>query len=134
MTKTIFLYFQAPRVQITFDDKNLELSALMVSVMNGRRMGGGFMMAPEGRSNDGLFDVCIAQEVNRPQIFSLITKFMAGTQDAHPAIQRIRTNHLSVTALHGTLPAHADGETLCIDGTQLDLTLLSNPIELIYKP
>jgi YegS/Rv2252/BmrU family lipid kinase len=131
--KTIFLYFQAPQVKIEFEDQVLELSALMVSIMNGRRMGGGFMMAPEGLSDDGLFDICIAHQVSRPQIFALITKFMSGTQDAHPAIQRIHTQKLQVTALQGTLPAHADGETLCTDGTELVLELRPGQIQLICE-
>ena len=131
--KTIFLYFQAPQVKITFDDQAIELPALMVSIMNGRRMGGGFMMAPGGLSDDGLLNVCIAHQVSRPQIFSLIAKFMSGTQDAHPAIQRVHTQKLRVTALQGVLPAHADGETLCTDGTELTLELLPHQIELISE-
>jgi diacylglycerol kinase family enzyme len=43
--RTIFLYYHAPLVEIDFDGEILTLPALMVSIMNGRRMGGGFMMA-----------------------------------------------------------------------------------------
>ena len=132
--KTIFLYFHAPQVKIAFKDEIRELPALMVSIMNGRRMGGGFMMAPKGLSDDGLLNVCIVHQVSRPQIFSLIAKFMQGTQDAHPAIERIHTQQLRVTALQGMLPAHADGETLCEDGTELVLALLPSQIELIFEP
>ncbi|HBX68665.1 MAG TPA: diacylglycerol kinase [Chloroflexi bacterium] len=132
--KTIFLYFQAPQVQIAFDGQQIELPALMVSIMNGRRMGGGFMMAPQGHSDDGLLDICIARQVSRPQIFGLIPKFMQGTQDEHPAIQRVLTAALRVTALQGVLPAHADGETLCTDGKELTLELLPRQIELICLP
>ena len=39
--KTIFLYFQAPRVQIDFGGQTVTQPSLMVSVMNGRRMGAG---------------------------------------------------------------------------------------------
>lgn len=131
--KTIFLYFQAPTVQITSEGQMTTLPALMVSIMNGRRMGGGFMMAPQSLANDGLFDVCIAHQVSRPQIFGLIPKFMQGTQDGHPAIQRIHTRALQVTALQGVLPAHADGETLCVDGTELTIELLPGQIELICE-
>jgi diacylglycerol kinase family enzyme len=91
------------------------------------------MMAPQGHSDDGLLNVCIVHQVSRPQMFSLITKFMGGTQDADPAVQRIHTPQLLVTAQQGALPAHADGETLCVDGNELSLTLLPNQIELIYE-
>ncbi len=37
--KTIFLYCWAPLVRIEYDEHTLEIPALMVSIMNGRRMG-----------------------------------------------------------------------------------------------
>lgn len=92
------------------------------------------MMAPQGKADDGLLDVCIARQVSRPQIFALIAKFMQGTQDGHPAIQRVLTRELQVTARQGALPAHADGETLCKDGTEMSLELLPGQIELICDP
>lgn len=130
--KTIFLYYHAPLVKIEYDGQALTLSALMVSVMNGRRMGGGFMMAPAGDPEDGLFDLCIAREVSRGRIFALIPRFMAGTQAAHPAITTARAAHVTVTAVKGSLPAHADGETLCTEGDRLVLELLPQQIQVLY--
>lgn len=130
--KTIFLYYHAPQVKIEYDGQELTLSTLMVSVMNGRRMGGGFMMAPEGKSDDGLFDLCIVQEVSRPRIFALIPKFMSGTQAAHPAVKTVRAARVTVTALKGSLPAHADGETLCTEGDRLTLELLPQQLDVVY--
>lgn len=129
--KTIFLYFHAPRVQVDFDGQSLTLPALMVSVMNGRRMGGGFMMAPQASPEDGLFDLCIAGQVSRAQIFLLIGRFMAGTQASHRAIRTARSRTVRVSALEGVLPAHADGETLCVDGKELALELLPRQIDLL---
>jgi YegS/Rv2252/BmrU family lipid kinase len=131
--KTIFLYFQAPLVQVEYDDASLSRSTLMVSIMNGRRMGGGFMMAPEGVNNDGVFDVIIANQVSRPQVFVLITRFMGGTQAGHEAIQIEQARRIKVTALEGVLPAHADGETLCIDGKELVIELLPGQLDLITQ-
>ncbi len=132
--KTIFLYFKAPQVQIDFQDKSIKLPALMVSIMNGRRMGGGFMMAPDGKPDDGLLDLIIAREVSRPKIFALIGRFMGGTQAGHEAIQTDQIQKVSVKALNGVLPAHADGETLCTEGTHLEIEILPSQIELIYTP
>ena len=118
--KTIFLYFDPPTMLIQFDDQTLSQPILMLSIMNGRRMGGGFMMAPEGLIDDGAFSLCIARKVSRAGVFGLIPRFMKGTQAGHPAIRTANTNRVSVTAVRGTLPAHADGETLCVTGEQLD--------------
>ncbi len=130
--KTIFLYFKAPQVHIETDTLTFDRSALMVSVMNGRRMGGGFMMAPEASMQDGWIDVCIARQVSKPAIFGLIPKFMEGTQVGHPAIQMLRTKTITVSALDGSaLPAHADGETLCLAGKRLEIVLKPGAVEMV---
>lgn len=132
--ETIFLYYRAPLVRIEYDGQTLTLSALMVSIMNGRRMGGGFMMGPDARPDDGLFDVCIAGQVSRTRIFTLIPRFMNGTQATHPAIKTARARRVAVTAIQGVLPAHGDGETLCTEGQALVLELLPRQIEIITAP
>ena len=129
--KTIFLYFHAPTLQIEFNDQALLQPSLMVSIMNGRRMGGGFMMAPQGKTDDGLFDLCIAGQVSRIGIFGLIPRFMQGTQAGHPAIHTARAAKVTVTAVQGSLPAHADGETLCTAGQKLELEILPKMLQVI---
>jgi diacylglycerol kinase (ATP) len=129
--KTIFLYFNAPRVEIQLDDQTLNQPALMVSIMNGRRMGGGFMMAPESSSEDGLFDACIVGELTRPGIMKLMPRFMEGTQKGHPAVRFVRTTEITITAKEGSLPAHSDGETLCTDGKKLSMRIIPQALEII---
>jgi len=131
--KTIFLYFQAPTLQIEFDDLSITQPALMVSIMNGSRLGGGFMMAPDGKLDDGMFDLCIAGQVSRIGILGLIPRFMQGTQSGHPAIQIASASQVTVTAKRGSLPAHADGETLCLAGEQLKVKVFPKALEVFVS-
>jgi YegS/Rv2252/BmrU family lipid kinase len=137
--KTIFLYFNAPLLQIETTDpqgnpRTLTQPCLMVSIMNGRRMGGGFMMAPEGKMDDGAFDLCIAGKISRPAVLGLIPRFMKGSQAGHPAIKFLKASQVSVKALQGSLPAHADGETLCEAGERLELRLHPGLLEIMGPP
>jgi YegS/Rv2252/BmrU family lipid kinase len=132
--KTIFLYYHAPLVRVQYDQTSLEMPALMVSIMNGQRMGGGFMMAPEASTQDGLFDVCIAREVSQMRILTLIPHFLRGTQATQPSIKMARARRLTITAVTGSLPAHADGETLCTAGESLECELLADQIDMLCQP
>jgi len=132
--KTIFLYYKAPLVELEYNGLKQELRTLMVSVMNGRRMGGSFYMAPDADPGDGVFDVCIAPEVSRPRIFALISHFMKGSQATQPEIITARSNSLKISAIQGSLPAHADGETLCTEGHELAVSLLPQQLELVCQP
>ena len=131
--KTIFLYFRAPLTRIEYGEQTLEQRSLMVSIMNGRRLGGGFMMAPEAKIDDGRFDLCIARQVSRLGILALIPRFMNGTQASHPSVTTGQTERITVTALEGVLPAHADGETLCTQGKQLTMEILPLQIEVVCQ-
>jgi YegS/Rv2252/BmrU family lipid kinase len=128
--KTVFLYYKAPLTTVEYDGQTLTQPSLMISIMNGRRLGGGFMMAPDAEPDDGLFDLCIAHEVSRARIFTLIPHFLRGTQATQEPITTGRAAHISITAVEGSLPAQTDGEILCIDGQHLEIELLSRQIEV----
>jgi diacylglycerol kinase family enzyme len=132
--KTIFLYYRAPLTTVEYDGRSLTQPSLLISIMNGRRLGGGFTMAPEAEPDDGLFDLCIAHEVSRARIFTLIPYFLRGTQATQEPITTGQAAHVSITALEGSLPAQTDGEILCVDGQHLEIELLSRQLDVICLP
>lgn len=131
--RTMFAYSPAPVMAVELEDETLTQPALMVNVMNGRRLGGGFMIAPEGDPLDGIMDVCIAREVKLFKMFALIAKFMQGTQYDDPAVQGRRVSKVTIRAEQGTLPVHADGETIAIECDRIEVELLPRQIEM-YLP
>ena len=131
--KTIFLFFKAPNLRIEIDGEVLEQPCLLVSLMNGRRMGGSFMFAPESESDDGLLNLCIAKQVTRIQVLGLFPKVMSGTQKEHFAIKMPTAQHVKVKALSGSLPVHADGETICEAGNEVEVTILKQQLELVCE-
>lgn len=129
--ETIFIYYKAPTVRIEYDDKTLEQGALMVSIMNGQRMGGGFFMAPDGVPHDGTFDLCIAGTAGKFRILQLLPTFMNGTQATQPEIKTGQARKVTITALKESLPAHCDGETLCKEGQSLTIEIVPQALEFI---
>lgn len=132
--KTMFLYFKAPTIEIQLDDETITQPCLMISIMNGRRMGGGFFMAPQSARDDGKFDLCIAAQVGRIRMLDLIGKITKGAQIHDPAIKMRRTTRITAKAVAGSLPAHADGETICTQGDILEMSIVPNAIQLICPP
>jgi diacylglycerol kinase (ATP) len=129
--RTIFLFFNAPLMQIEFDENIITQPFLMVSIMNGRRMGGGFMMAPVASTDDGLLDLCIVGQLSRIGILTMIPRFIKGTQATQPQVKTGRAAKIHVVALKGILPVHADGETICKAGGELKLEIIKQPLEIV---
>ncbi len=131
--KTIFIFYKPPLVDIITDSKTFQISALLVSIMNGKRMGGGFMFAPDGLPNDGIFDLCIVRTVPQSAMIGLIGKVMKGTQAAHPAVSTVQSKKVVIKAVQGTLPIHADGVTICEEGKEVSIELLPKELEIITR-
>ena len=132
--KTIFLFPNGPTVRLEYDGQTLTLPTLMVSVMNGQRLGSGFWMAPQSEPDDGVFDICVARQVSRRRIFTLIPHFLRGTQATQEEIQIVRGSRIVIEAVEGVLPTHADGEIISVDGRRLDIHLLPRELEVVSAP
>jgi diacylglycerol kinase (ATP) len=132
--KTVFLYNKAPLARIEFDGNVITQRSLLISIMNGRRLGGGFIMAPSSLPDDGLFDLCIAEQMSSFAVIKMIPHFTKGDQATQPAIKTGRAARITISAQDGPLPAQTDGEIICVDGTRLDVEVLPRQLEIICKP
>ncbi len=131
--ETIFIYYKPASVHLTYDEQEMEITPLMISVMNGIRMGGGFFFAPKGNPHDGIFDLCMARAVGKLRVFGLIPYFMKGTQGTQKEVTIAQAHKVKVTAISGTLPVHCDGETVCFEGKEISIELLPSQIEFITQ-
>lgn len=131
--KTVFLYNKAPLATTVYDEKTLTQRSLLISIMNGRRLGGGFLMAPNSEPDDGFFDLCIAEQMSSFEVIKMIPHFTRGDQATQPTIKTGQAAHITITALDGPLPAQTDGEIICVDGTRLEVEVLPRQLEIICK-
>ena len=91
-------------------------------------------MAPNSVPDDGLFDLCIAEQMSSFQVIKMIPHFTKGDQATQPAIKTGRAAHITITAQDGPLPAQTDGEIICVDGSHLEVEVLPRQLEIICGP
>lgn len=58
----------------------------LVAVANGRFFGGGMMIAPDARIDDGMLDVVILKEFSKPELLYNIPKVYKGRHVNHPKV------------------------------------------------
>lgn len=99
--------------RITLDGETRETPATVVSVCNGRHIGGGMVIAPEADMTDGLLDVVIAGPLGRWAAAGIFPSIYRGAHVRNPAVSVIRTRSVLIepsdVGPHPP-PAHADGE------------------------
>src|SRR6056297_2062136 len=136
--KILLVYPQGPRVSIRWkngEDGSLETVSPRISIMNGRRMGGTFFMAPESIINDGFFDLCMTRgHLPRSSLLKAIGQYTRGTQKDNPNVLIGRASEYRIVASEGGLVCHADGETISIDSGELTVRCIPEALRIRSSP
>jgi len=116
--QTIILNHNPAQVQIETDTETWQSNTLMVTLCNGPREGGGFMLSPDSKNTDGKMEYVIVNKVSRGMMFRLVPEFMNGT---HMRFKQIRMGSFKTFALTSDRPLyiHADGEIFTSFGSNL---------------
>jgi YegS/Rv2252/BmrU family lipid kinase len=128
---TLIRYEASPVLEIHYNDKTITEDAILASLMNGRRMGGVFLMGPHASLNDGALDICVVRHGPRMKIANVILHYTRGTQEECEGVIMDRAANFSLKALKGGMTAHCDGETVCLEGTELTVSCRPAALRLI---
>ncbi|WP_459549724.1 YegS/Rv2252/BmrU family lipid kinase [Nocardia sp. X0981] len=89
-------------------DQVVETEALLVAVGNTTTYGGGMLICPDARCDDGLLDVTVVGKVPHRELLRLLPALSSGKRVEHRAVSRYRVRTLRLSAPGA--PATADGE------------------------
>jgi YegS/Rv2252/BmrU family lipid kinase len=132
---TVARFEEPPLLEIGYNGKTLTIPAVIVSVVNGRRMGGMFYMGPQALINDGLLDICmVRQPPSRRRLVHIVLQYPKGAQGACEETTADRGASFQLKALKGGMAAHCDGETVCEDGKELVISCRPGALRLIGSP
>jgi diacylglycerol kinase (ATP) len=117
--QTIILNHDAPKMRVVTDRESWEEESIFFVLGNGRREGGGFLVTPDARPDDGLLHYSSIRHVTRLKMLRLLPEVMAGTHGNFK--QDVRMGVLTRMELHADRPlyVHADGEIISGFGSDL---------------
>jgi len=101
--------FKPRHYEITLDDREISVQAMLIAVANGRSYGGGMLVCPQADIHDGLFDVMVLHPVSKIEFLKVFPRVFKGTHITHPAVEIVRSKHVTIRA---KAVAYADGERL----------------------
>lgn len=78
--------FRPFEIEITIDDLTWRERVMMVTVANAPFYGGGMKIAPDANMSDGVFDVCIVQEISKFELLQQFPRVFKGTHIFHPRV------------------------------------------------
>jgi YegS/Rv2252/BmrU family lipid kinase len=116
--QTIIMNHKAAKMQIQTEAQKWEENVIMLTLCNGPREGGGFMLSPQSKNNDGKMEFVTVTKVSRATMFRLVPEFLKGT---HMRFKQIRMGEFKTLNISSDLPLyiHADGEIFTSFGSNL---------------
>lgn len=131
--QTIYFNHDAPRMRIKSDNGKWEEETLMLVLCNGRREGGGFLVAPEALPDDGIFNFVSVKKVSRLMMLRLLPEVMNGTHGRFPQVRMGEFHKLEMEA-DNPLVVHIDGEIIVgfgLDVRRVSVEILPDALEVI---
>jgi YegS/Rv2252/BmrU family lipid kinase len=116
--QTIILNHNPAKMQMETEAKKWEQDLLMLTLCNGPREGGGFMLSPNSKNNDGKMEFLTVTKLSRATMFRLVPEFLKGT---HMRFKQVQMGEFKTLKISSDLPLyiHADGEVYTSFGSNL---------------
>ena len=116
--QTIVLDHNPIHMKIETDQETWEQKVIYLVLCNGPREGGGFLIAPEAKIDDGILHYAMITDVSRLMMFRIVPEVMKGTHGRFKQVRMGTCRKFSITA-DRPLYVHADGEIFSGLGTDL---------------
>jgi len=122
--------YEVPHITADLDGEKVSMTMTMLCVANGKREGGGFLIAPDAENDDGLFDICLARGLGRLGILRLLPEVIKGTHVDKEPVTMARAKRVIVDS-PDPLPVHADGEIIYTDAHHLEIEIIPRRLRVI---
>jgi YegS/Rv2252/BmrU family lipid kinase len=116
--QTIIIDHNPITMQIETDTEKWEQKVIYLVLCNGPREGGGFLIAPDAKIDDGILHYAMINEVSRPMMFRIVPEVMKGTHGRFKQVKMGTCKKYSLTA-DRPLYIHADGEIYAGPGSDI---------------
>ncbi|MCE5257457.1 MAG: diacylglycerol kinase family lipid kinase [Chloroflexi bacterium] len=130
LLKTVFISLKPFHIDMMVDGVTITQSTLMVSIANGRREGGGFLIAPLAKQDDGLLDLVYTAVLSHLGVLRMIPLFLKGTHLGHPAIKSKQAERITIKS-DDPMYMHADGEILGGAAHCVEIEVIPRKLQLI---
>jgi len=129
VVKNLF-FFKNPEIELAFNNNLIKRKSMMVSVMIGNYLGGGFYLTPEAKVDDGLFDVLSLGDFKLLHRFFHLPKVPKGTHFAVKGVELYQTDEITISS-DSNLKIHIDGEMTDISSHHFTIKILEKKLNLI---
>jgi diacylglycerol kinase (ATP) len=101
--------YEAREFRVEGGDETVLGPALIVAIVNGRQYGGGAVLAPRARLDDGRLDVVVFEKASFPEILMQVPRLFLGRIERFRRYRHVQASRVVVTSAR-PFRHHRDGE------------------------
>ncbi len=90
------LKFKPYHLKINFPDSSIEGEYMLIAVGHGNMYGGGMIIAPKAKRNDGLLDVCLVNKISKFLLIKIFPLIFTGKHIDHPKVDYFQVPYLDI--------------------------------------
>jgi YegS/Rv2252/BmrU family lipid kinase len=131
--KSIIENYDPTQMKFIIDGTEIEHELLMFTIGNGAREGGGFVVTPDAKNNDGHLNYLMIDPISRPMMFRVLPEVMKGEHGKFPFVKLNTFEKLEFEA-NRAVPIHLDGELWApyeANVTKVTVEMIPRAIKLI---
>ena len=100
--------FKGIAYRTVVDGMERRIEAMLCAVANTHSFGGGMMIAPHAKFDDGMADLFIVHKISRLTLLRIFPKVFTGGHVTHPAVEFVAAQEIYLDS--GDTPVYSDGE------------------------
>jgi YegS/Rv2252/BmrU family lipid kinase len=122
--------YRAHSMIVEYQGHRVQRQLLFVSIANGRCQAGGFWLTPDALADDGLFDLCLVDNMRLDEILRHIPKVMKGTHTKLRQVTMSRSAKVQIVC-SAPMPVATDGEVLATDAREIRAEIVPHALDVL---
>lgn len=115
-----FFRYKFKKIKVEYNNLKKEESYTIFTICNANYYGNGFLVAPNAKLDDGLFDLCYADRLSKIKIPRLLLKSRKGKHITSKYVHTERADQVRINA-DQEIMCNMDGETVIAREFQIEL-------------
>jgi len=103
-------HYKTRAVAVRTEGSDLTVESNLIVIANGRFAGGGMLLAPQARVDDGLFDIVVTDRASRSDVVRELPRIRRGGYVDNPKVSVLRAPAVSI-GTEERIPLDIDGES-----------------------
>jgi len=127
--RALATYRPAP-MTVRYDERELRRRLYFATVGNGSTQGGGFVLTPGARIDDGKLDLCAVQSLRLDQVIRYYPKLLDGSHTTLREVTMGAAQRIEIGST-ATFPVATDGEVVATDARRVQIEAMPGALRLV---